>query len=48
MNTAPLTGIPLAVPVKLVAVEMGGAVFEVTEQMGCESANKQVLKVRNK
>ncbi|EMP24422.1 hypothetical protein UY3_18514 [Chelonia mydas] len=45
VNTAPLTGIPLAVPVKLVAVEMGGAVFEVTEQMGCESANKQVLKV---
>ncbi|XP_074810725.1 transmembrane protein 132A isoform X1 [Natator depressus] len=45
VNTAPLTGIPLAVPVKLVAVEMGGAVFEVTEQMGCESANKQVLKM---
>ncbi|XP_034623568.1 transmembrane protein 132A isoform X3 [Trachemys scripta elegans] len=45
VNTAPLTGIPQAVPVKLVAVEMGGAVFEVTEQMGCESANKQVLKV---
>uniref|UniRef100_A0A8C0HI58 Transmembrane protein 132A n=1 Tax=Chelonoidis abingdonii TaxID=106734 RepID=A0A8C0HI58_CHEAB len=44
VNTAPLTGIPQAVPVKLVAVEMGGAVFEVTEQMGCESANKQVLK----
>uniref|UniRef100_A0A8C8S7X5 Transmembrane protein 132A n=1 Tax=Pelusios castaneus TaxID=367368 RepID=A0A8C8S7X5_9SAUR len=45
VNTAPLTGIPQSVPVKLVAVETGGAVFEVTEQMGCESANKQVLKV---
>ncbi|XP_074854097.1 transmembrane protein 132A [Carettochelys insculpta] len=45
VNTAPLTGIPQEVPVKLVAVETGGAVFEVTEQMGCESANKQVLKV---
>ncbi|XP_075784514.1 transmembrane protein 132A isoform X2 [Pelodiscus sinensis] len=48
VNTAPLTGIPQAVPVKLVAVETGGAVFEVTEQMGCESANKQVLKVADR
>lgn len=46
MNTALLTGVPQSVPVKLVAVEMGGAVFEVTEQMSCESANKQVLQVR--
>ncbi|KYO41681.1 transmembrane protein 132A [Alligator mississippiensis] len=45
VNTALLTGVPQSVPVKLVAVEMGGAVFEVTEQMSCESANKQVLQV---
>ncbi|XP_053141546.1 transmembrane protein 132A isoform X2 [Hemicordylus capensis] len=45
VNTALLTGIPYSVPVKLVVVETGGAVSEVTEQMGCESSNKQVLQV---
>ncbi|XP_066486886.1 transmembrane protein 132A [Tiliqua scincoides] len=45
VNTALLTGIPHSVPVKLVVVETGGAVSEVTEQMGCESSNKQVLQV---
>ncbi|XP_062973041.1 transmembrane protein 132A isoform X2 [Elgaria multicarinata webbii] len=45
VNTALLTGIPHSVPVKLVVVETGGAVTEVTEQMGCESSNKQVLQV---
>lgn len=48
MNTALLTGIPQSVPVRLVVVETGGAVSEVTQQMGCESSNKQVLQVRNK
>lgn len=48
MNTALLTGIPHSVPVKLVVVETGGAVSEVTEQMGCESSNKQVLQVRTR
>lgn len=47
MNTALLTGISQSVPVKLVVVETGGAVSEVTEQMGCESSNKQVLQVRS-
>ncbi|XP_054828708.1 transmembrane protein 132A [Eublepharis macularius] len=45
VNTALLTGISHSVPVKLVVVETGGAVSEVTEQMGCESSNKQVLQV---
>ncbi|XP_028593318.2 transmembrane protein 132A isoform X1 [Podarcis muralis] len=45
VNTALLTGIPHSVPVKLVVVETGGAVSEVTDQMGCESSNKQVLQV---
>uniref|UniRef100_A0A8D0B2E3 Transmembrane protein 132A n=1 Tax=Salvator merianae TaxID=96440 RepID=A0A8D0B2E3_SALMN len=45
LNTALLTGSPQSVPVKLVVVETGGAVTEVTEQMGCESSNKQVLQV---
>ncbi|NXF41381.1 T132A protein, partial [Nyctibius bracteatus] len=45
LNTAPLTGVPRAVPVKLVMVEAGGGVAEVTEPPGCESADKQVLQV---
>ncbi|XP_060627090.2 transmembrane protein 132A [Anolis sagrei] len=45
VNTALLTGISHSVPVKLIVVETGGAVLEVTEQMGCESSNKQVLQV---
>ncbi|NXE58147.1 T132A protein, partial [Casuarius casuarius] len=45
VNTAPLSGVPRAVPVKLMAVEAGGGVAEVTEQLGCESADKQVLQV---
>ncbi|XP_020831718.1 transmembrane protein 132A isoform X1 [Phascolarctos cinereus] len=45
VNTAPLTGIPQRVPIRLVTVELGGAVAEVTELVGCESANTQVLQV---
>nr|XP_038035464.1 LOW QUALITY PROTEIN: transmembrane protein 132A [Anas platyrhynchos] len=45
LNTAPLTGVPRAVPVTLVTVEAGGGVAEVTEPLGCESADKQVLQV---
>ncbi|XP_066853966.1 LOW QUALITY PROTEIN: transmembrane protein 132A [Anser cygnoides] len=45
VNTAPLTGVPRAVPVTLVTVEAGGGVAEVTEPLGCESADKQVLQV---
>ncbi|NWX53949.1 T132A protein, partial [Promerops cafer] len=45
LNTAPLTGIPRAIPVKLVAVEAGGGVSELTDPVGCESADKQVLQV---
>ncbi|NWI63221.1 T132A protein, partial [Todus mexicanus] len=45
LNTAPLTGVPRSVPVKLVAVEAGGGVTELPEPPGCESADKQVLQV---
>ncbi|NXH87034.1 T132A protein, partial [Edolisoma coerulescens] len=45
LNTAPLTGIPHVIPVKLVAVEAGGRVSELTDPVGCESADKQVLQV---
>ena len=45
VNTAPLTGVPRHVPVRLVTVDSGGALVEVTEHIGCESANTQVLQV---
>ncbi|NWW08751.1 T132A protein, partial [Oreocharis arfaki] len=45
LNTAPLTGVPRVIPVKLVAVEAGGGVSELTDPVGCESADKQVLQV---
>ncbi|NXA68059.1 T132A protein, partial [Mohoua ochrocephala] len=45
LNTAPLTGIPRLIPVKLVAVEAGGGVSELTDPVGCESSDKQVLQV---
>ncbi|XP_037373728.1 transmembrane protein 132A [Talpa occidentalis] len=45
VNTAPLTGVPRRVPVRLVTVDSGGALAEVTEHIGCESANTQVLQV---
>lgn len=45
MNTAPLTGVPQRIPVRLVTVDSGGALEEVTEHIGCESASTQVLQV---
>ncbi|NWX35249.1 T132A protein, partial [Notiomystis cincta] len=45
LNTAPLTGIPRVIPVKLVVVEAGGGVSELADPVGCESADKQVLQV---
>lgn len=45
VNTAPLTGVPQRIPVRLVTVDSGGALEEVTEHIGCESANTQVLQV---
>ncbi|XP_004714988.1 transmembrane protein 132A [Echinops telfairi] len=45
VNTAPLTGVPRHVPVRLVTVDSGGTLVEVTEHIGCESANTQVLQV---
>ncbi|XP_058382729.1 transmembrane protein 132A isoform X1 [Diceros bicornis minor] len=45
VNTAPLTGVLRRVPVRLVTVDSGGALVEVTEHIGCESANTQVLQV---
>lgn len=46
VNTAPLTGQPRRIPVRLVTVDAGGTLVEVTEHIGCESADTQVLQVR--
>ncbi|XP_023562773.1 transmembrane protein 132A isoform X2 [Octodon degus] len=45
VNTAPLTGQPRRIPVRLVTVDAGGTLAEVTEHTGCESADTQVLQV---
>uniref|UniRef100_A0A8C5L4G7 Transmembrane protein 132A n=1 Tax=Jaculus jaculus TaxID=51337 RepID=A0A8C5L4G7_JACJA len=45
ISTAPLTGVPQRVPVRLVTVDGGGSLEEVTEHIGCESSNTQVLQV---
>lgn len=45
VNTAPLTGVTQRIPVRLVTVDSGGTLEEVTEHIGCESANTQVLQV---
>ncbi|XP_045872244.1 transmembrane protein 132A [Meles meles] len=45
VNTALLTGEPRRVPVRLVTVDSGGTLVQVAEQIGCESANTQVLQV---
>lgn len=46
MNTALLTGQPGRIPVRLVTVDAGGALAEVTEHISCKSADTQVLQVR--
>ncbi|KAJ1168592.1 hypothetical protein NDU88_000512 [Pleurodeles waltl] len=45
LNTAPLTGVERRVPVKLVAVETGGFVIDVSDRVGCSSSNIQIVQV---
>ncbi|XP_004874330.1 transmembrane protein 132A isoform X2 [Heterocephalus glaber] len=45
VNTALLTGQPGHVPVRLVTMDAGGVLAEVTEHIGCKSADTQVLQV---
>ncbi|NXX39346.1 T132A protein, partial [Tricholaema leucomelas] len=45
LNTAPLTGVPRSVAVRLVMVAAGGGITELPEPPRCESADKQVLQV---
>ncbi|KAM4703679.1 transmembrane protein 132A [Rhinophrynus dorsalis] len=45
LNTAPLTGISQKIPVRVLAVEAGGSVLDVTKQAGCETPNAQIVQV---
>ncbi|KAG8434898.1 hypothetical protein GDO86_013021 [Hymenochirus boettgeri] len=45
LNTAPLTGIPQKIPVRVLAIEVGGTVLDVTKQAGCETPNAQIVQV---
>ncbi|XP_055987402.1 transmembrane protein 132B-like [Sorex fumeus] len=47
LNTAVLTGRPVAVPVQVVAVEEDGAVVRVTGDVECKSADEDIVKVSN-
>ncbi|XP_063819186.1 transmembrane protein 132A [Pseudophryne corroboree] len=45
LNTAPLTGISQKIPVRVLALEAGGFVLDVTKQAGCETPNAQIIQV---
>ncbi|XP_075073296.1 transmembrane protein 132A [Mixophyes fleayi] len=45
LNTAPLTGISQKIPVRVLALEAGGFVIDVTKQAGCETPNAQIIQV---
>ncbi|XP_055003594.1 transmembrane protein 132B isoform X2 [Sorex araneus] len=47
LNTAVLTGRPVAMPVQVVAVEEDGAVVRVVEDVECRSADEDIIKVSN-
>lgn len=45
INTAILTGRTVAIPVKMVSIEMNGAVTDVSAFVQCKSSNEDVVKV---
>ncbi|KAM4636254.1 transmembrane protein 132A [Discoglossus pictus] len=48
LNTAPLTGISQKIPVRVLALEAGGSVLDVTKQAGCETPNAQIIQVSDR
>ncbi|ETE61395.1 Transmembrane protein, partial [Ophiophagus hannah] len=46
LNTAILTGKPVSIPVKVVAVEEDGSIRDISSSTECKSADEDVLKVR--
>lgn len=47
INTAVLTGRTVAIPVKVVSIELNGAVTDVSSFMQCKSFNEDIVKVRH-
>lgn len=45
LNTALLTGISQKIPVRVLALEAGGLVVDVTKQAGCETPSAQIVQV---
>lgn len=45
INTAVLTGRTVAIPVKVVSIEMSGAVTDVSSFVECKSSNEDIIKV---
>uniref|UniRef100_A0A4W6CTN7 Transmembrane protein 132E n=1 Tax=Lates calcarifer TaxID=8187 RepID=A0A4W6CTN7_LATCA len=45
INTAILTGRTVAIPVKMVSIEMNGAVTDVSASVQCKSSNEDIVKV---
>ncbi|XP_068111397.1 transmembrane protein 132A [Hyperolius riggenbachi] len=48
LNTAPLTGISQKIPVRVLALEAGGHVVDVTKQAGCETPSAQIVQVSDR
>lgn len=46
INTAILTGRTVAIPVKMVSIEMNGAVTDVSAFVQCKSSNEDIVKVQ--
>uniref|UniRef100_A0A3Q3J9X8 Transmembrane protein 132E n=1 Tax=Monopterus albus TaxID=43700 RepID=A0A3Q3J9X8_MONAL len=45
INTAILTGRTVAIPVKMVSIEMNGAVTDISASVQCKSSNEDIVKV---
>lgn len=45
INTAILTGRTVAIPVKVVSIELNGAVTDVSSFLQCKSFNEDIVKV---
>lgn len=45
INTAILTGRTVAIPVKVIAIEMAGIITDVSASVGCKSSNEDIIKV---
>lgn len=45
INTAILTGRTVAIPVKVIAIELSGVIVDVSAMVECKSNNEDIIKV---